>query len=461
VAAASAAWAPAHAALTPGDVLLSLDSDCTGACAEGVVAQLEAVGCTRVVLYPTLRLARATCSVAAAAPDFTTIIAIPGVELVSADVAAVLLAAPAPSAGAVKVTPRAAAGAPDDVGTLGAPAAVRQTQIITGGVAGFWGLDRIDQRRLPLDGFFSTPCFPSQGAGVTVYVIDTGCRATHAEFGGRATTQVADLWTGGITSGVDGDGHGTHVAAIVAGATAGVAKRASVRCIKVFADTELGEFSTIFSALEMASAFKAAAPARKVVVNLSLGTTAGVELGPLTVIDIAMRRMADLGVIGVAAAGNTPAVSACDQIPARAPTAITVAASTIFDRLAPFSSTGACVDVIAPGEFILSADSASDAGFKVRSGTSMASPHVAGIVALLLGDRENGGALTPADVNRLLKAGAPTVAGFALGFVSTSGCGGLPAPPPPPPPVSAPHPPPPPPPPPPHVDNPYDYGYGY
>ncbi|MFF2345168.1 S8 family serine peptidase, partial [Pseudarthrobacter sp. NPDC058119] len=233
-----------------------------------------------------------------------------------------------------------------------------------------WGLDRIDQRALPLSGTF-TPM--ASGAGVSTYVIDTGVLAENADFGGR----VAPGWTA-IADGrgsSDCNGHGTHVAGIIAGKTYGVAKAATVVPVRALGCDGSGFDSDVIAGLDwIASQHAAGTPA---VANLSIG-------GPTsTTLDDAIRGIINDGVTAVVAAGNA-AVDACTTSPARVPEALTVAASDSSDRQAGFSNYGSCVDMYAPGVNIQSDWDTSTTSLATLSGTSMASPHVAGAAALSL-----------------------------------------------------------------------------
>ncbi|WP_395399172.1 Ig-like domain-containing protein [Arthrobacter sp. UC242_113] len=252
-----------------------------------------------------------------------------------------------------------------------------------------WGLDRIDQRALPLSGTY-TPA--SSGAGVSAYVVDSGVLSAHAEFGGR----VASGWSAisdGLGTG-DCNGHGTHVAGTIAGKTYGVAKAATVVPVRVLDCSGSGFNSDVIAGLEWVAAnHQAGAPA---VANLSLGSTTS------AIVDAAVQGIINDGVTAVVAAGNS-AADACNSSPARLAGALTVAASDSADKQAAFSNYGSCVDLYAPGVAIKSASPASTTATALMSGTSMASPHAAGAAAEVL-SRSPG--LTPADVAAKLLSAA-------------------------------------------------------
>jgi subtilisin family serine protease len=263
-----------------------------------------------------------------------------------------------------------------------------------------WGLDRIDQRALPLSGSYT---YPSKGAGVTAYVIDTGIRADHVDFGGRVRAGYTAISDGGGT--VDCNGHGTHVAGTLAGSTYGVAKAATPVAVRVLDCSGSGSMSGVIAGLDWAAADHAAGtPA---VANLSLGGASNSSL------DAAVTALVDDGVTVSVAAGNDN-VDACTQSPARTAAALTVAASDRSDARASFSNYGACVDVFAPGSSIVSDWYTGSTATNTLSGTSMATPHVAGAAAVLLPQQRG---LTPAQVASRLVGSATT------GVITSSGAG--------------------------------------
>ncbi|HEU0301329.1 MAG TPA: S8 family serine peptidase [Longimicrobium sp.] len=242
-----------------------------------------------------------------------------------------------------------------------------------------WGLDRIDQRDQPLNALYT---YDRTGAGVTAYVIDTGILTAHTEFGGRAS--VGGDFVGDGEDGQDCNGHGTHVAGTIGGATYGVAKEVELVALRVFPCSGGAAYSIVIAAVDWVTA-NAQQPA---VVNMSLG---GYYYEPM---NQALQASIAAGNTYVVAAGNDN-WDACGYSPASTPEAITVAATTSYDSRSWFSNWGSCVDVFAPGSDITSAWWSSTTATNTISGTSMASPHVAGVAALYL---EANPSATPAAV---------------------------------------------------------------
>jgi serine protease len=233
-----------------------------------------------------------------------------------------------------------------------------------------WGLDRIDQRDRPLNGTYT---YNTVAANVTVYVIDTGIRASHVEFGGRVVSGFTSINDGNGTN--DCHGHGTHVAGTIGGVVYGVAKGVTLRPVRVLGCNGSGSTSGVIAGVDWVTTNHAAgSPA---VANMSLGG------GVSTALDDAVRNSIADGVTYAIAAGNSNA-NACNGSPARVSQALTVGSSTNTDARSSFSNFGTCVDLFAPGSSITSAWSTSDQATNTISGTSMASPHVAGVAALYL-----------------------------------------------------------------------------
>lgn len=254
-----------------------------------------------------------------------------------------------------------------------------------------WGIDRIDQRNRPLS---TTYTYNATGAGVKAYVIDTGIRATHQDLAGRvlAGTNTVDA----TPSTEDCNGHGTHVAGTVGGTTFGVAKDVTLVAVRVFGCGSSTTISAIIAGVDWVTGDHQ--PGQAAVANMSLGGGANATL------DTAVRNMIADGVSVAIAAGNGNIlgfpVNSCNQSPARVAEGITVGASDINDAKASFSNYGTCVDLHAPGVNILSSWSTSDIATNTISGTSMASPHVAGVVAQYL---QLNPAATPAQVQQAIK----------------------------------------------------------
>ncbi|MCD2462108.1 S8 family peptidase [Streptomyces sp. MBT42] len=230
--------------------------------------------------------------------------------------------------------------------------------------AATWGLDRINQWSLPLDNDFTTQ---GSGAGVTAYILDTGIDYNHDEFGGRATFGFDAMGDGRY--GQDCNGHGTHVAGTVAGATYGVARKANLVSVRVLGCDGRGSYSGMIAGFDWV-AKNARQPA---VLNGSLGGDRSVALNN------AATALAAAGVLPVIAAGNS-SKDACDVSPASATGTVTVAASNVWDEETSFSNHGRCVEIFAPGQDVVSARMGG--GSVALNGTSMAAPHVAGVAAL-------------------------------------------------------------------------------
>ncbi|HEX7049099.1 MAG TPA: S8 family peptidase [Longimicrobiales bacterium] len=242
-----------------------------------------------------------------------------------------------------------------------------------------WGLDRIDQRGLPLS---DTYTFNATGAGVNAYIIDTGIRTGHVEFSGRASA-VFDAFGG---NGQDCNGHGTHVAGTVGGETFGVAKDVRLFAVRVLDCGGSGPVSGVIAGVDWVTS-NHDTPA---VANMSLGG------GISSALDNAVANSIASGVTYAIAAGNS-AANACNSSPARVGPALTVGASTESDTRASFSNFGSCVDLFAPGQGITSAWASSNTATNTISGTSMATPHVTGVAALFLEDHPGASPGTVAD----------------------------------------------------------------
>lgn len=231
-----------------------------------------------------------------------------------------------------------------------------------------WGLDRIDQKNLPLDSAYS---YLQTGSGTTAYIVDTGILSTHQQFSGRVLSGYTAISDGNGTN--DCHGHGTHVAGTVGGSIYGVAKNVSLVPIRILGCDGSGASSNVIAGLDwiLKNGKKPA------VVNMSLGGEANASL------DSAVENLFNNGYVMVVAAGNSN-TDACSSSPARVSKAITVAATDSTDTRASYSNYGSCVDIFAPGSQINSSWIGSNTATKVLNGTSMATPHVVGVVAEML-----------------------------------------------------------------------------
>ena len=252
-----------------------------------------------------------------------------------------------------------------------------------------WGLDRIDERSLPLDRAYR---YNATGSGVTAYIIDTGIRESHREFGGRVV--------GGVTAIDDGrgsddcNGHGTHVAGTVGGSRYGVAKEVSLFAVRVLGCRGDGSNSGVIAGVDWVTRNHR----KPAVANMSLGG------GASRALDAAVNNSVRAGVSYAVAAGNENQ-NACNVSPSRVDAAVTVGSTTSGDRRSSFSNYGSCVDLFAPGSDITSAWYTGDRSTNTISGTSMASPHVAGAIALVLEDNPSA---SPSAVSDYLRSTATT-----------------------------------------------------
>jgi aqualysin 1 len=279
-----------------------------------------------------------------------------------------------------------------------------------------WGLDRIDQRDRPTNGTYT---YNATGTGVNAYIIDTGIRRTHAEFGSRAFVGYDAIGDGQNSN--DCNGHGTHVAGTVGGTTYGVAKNVRLYAVRVLNCQGSGTNSGVIAGVDWVTANHV----KPAVANMSLGG------GASSALDTAVNNSINAGVTYVVAAGNDNA-NACNYSPARVTNAITVGSTTSSDARSSFSNYGSCLDLFAPGSSITSAWYTSDTATSTISGTSMASPHVAGVAALYL---QNNTGASPATVTNAIKSTATTGRLTSIGtnspntllyslLSSSSGCSG-------------------------------------
>ncbi len=261
-----------------------------------------------------------------------------------------------------------------------------------------WGLDRIDQRDLPLNGTYT---YNADGTGVRAYIIDTGIRASHNDFGGRVTGGYTAINDGRGTD--DCNGHGTHVAGTTGGSVYGVAKNVTLVPVRVLDCRGSGTTSGVIAGVDWVTANHV----KPAVANMSLGG------GASSTLDTAVSNSIAAGVTYAVAAGNDN-LNACNYSPARVASAITVGATTSSDARATYSNFGSCLDIFAPGSSITSAWHTSNTAINTISGTSMASPHVAGVAALIL---QGSPTASPSSVTNTITSNATT------GKVTSAGTG--------------------------------------
>lgn len=295
--------------------------------------------------------------------------------------------------GSIGSSPRTTArewGAPEPIGHVTGDVSHVTDTVQNGPTANYatgqWNLDRIDQHALPLNGDYS-PTY-AFGNGVNVYVVDSGVRITHTQFQGRASYGYDFVDNDAVAD--DCLGHGTHVAGTVAGVNTGVARYANIIAVRVLDCAGDGSQTEVVNGLNWVRTHHV----KPAVVNISIGFNGG-----NTAVDNAVNALITAGVTVVTSAGND-GQNACNQSPARAPSALTVGNSTQSDARSGTSNFGSCLDLFAPGNQIVSTCRTSNTATCTMSGTSMASPAVAGAAALYL---RSFPAATPATVMGWIK----------------------------------------------------------
>src|SRR5437762_2842990 len=266
------------------------------------------------------------------------------------------------------MTPKQEAAMSDDDNVLfiepDAPISIASSQLNAP-----WNLDRVDQRNMPWSGSYD---YIPTGSGVHAYIIDTGIRSTHVEFGGPASAVYDNVGDG--QNGNDCNGHGTHVAGIIGSATWGVAKNVFLHGVRVIPCDGNGQISNVIAGIDWVTSYRV----NPAVANISLAAAGGSPS-----LETSLTNSINSGVTYAVAAGNG-AGDACNFTPARTPAALTVGASDELDLRARYSNLGPCIDLFAPGNAVVSTWSSTDTATNNLSGTSMAAPMVAGVAALYL-----------------------------------------------------------------------------
>ncbi|GAB0489478.1 hypothetical protein MMPV_000697 [Pyropia vietnamensis] len=423
--------APASSPSSMQQTILSLASDCDSGCAQTVADRLTAAGCTRVRQFRSLGMVAAHCPTDASSSGGG------GGAAGVGGMGAATASDEADGGGGQDWTtiPGVDAWEPDEGVTAATPVASTERTAVSAATRPYlWGRDRINQARLPLDRRIDTSrCYPRAGAGVHVFVLDTGCAWDHAEFSHLTRARhmaVVPAPGSDFPSGYDDNGHGTHVAGTVAGKTAGVAPDVYMTCVKVLRGDGNGTLADVVAGFDLATEWTINNPSVPVLLSVSLGakrpdTSRG--RGGRRPIDMAERAAiaaVSSGAVIVAAAGNSNE-DACDYTPASDPHVIAVGNANRRDDLHKSSNWGRCVDVAAPGDRILSADATSmPDGLVAHTGTSMAAPHVTGLAALVLAETNGGRRLldSAAVVSALTSPGGVRVGGSPMAWLDQETC---------------------------------------
>lgn len=398
-------------------VVLESADDCAARCMDGVRNGVSNLGCVIESELPRLRMLNARCELVVTTKDSIlmnwAIKEIPGVRDSTPDT--MLRAGPSNS-------DEVDAGDSLSPDTPMFMKSASRMEAENGYAPYNWGLDRIDEDMSPLDNApVDFSCYPKQGLGVRVFIIDTGCMTEHGEFS-DATIRTMTAPGSTFNDSTDFHGHGTHIAGVIVGKHVGIARNSDVTCIKAFNQDSVGAATDSVSAVEYVLEEKAKDTSVPFVVNLSYSSLTGLTV---TALDEIVFRASSQGIVFAVAAGNA-AVSACLFSPSKAQQAFTVTASTQRDTVELDSNIGSCVEFIAPGHNIVSASTASSDDYKSLNGTSMATPHITGLSALVLAENPNM-QYSPSTVrdtlySLLLTRRSVQVSEFAMPLMET-GCG--------------------------------------